>query len=70
MIHGGGSKNGLMSRFWTSQDGHSKPEPKQKRERPEDVAVCLSCTRKKCCGTRECFKKSKMTGVSEDEENP
>lgn len=62
------SGTGLSSRFWTSQDGHSTPERLQKRERAEDIAVCLSCTKKKCCGTAECFGKTKKIGVCEDDE--
>jgi hypothetical protein len=33
MIHGGRSNNGVTSRFWPSQSGHSKPEPRQKHEK-------------------------------------
>lgn len=58
---------GQAGRFWSTQDGHSKPEKKQKRELAEDIAVCLSCTKKKCCGTKECFSKTKTVGVSEDD---
>lgn len=68
MIHGGRSNNGVTSRFWPSQSGHSKPEPKQKHEKAEDIAVCLTCTKKKCRGTAECFRKTKKIGVCEDDE--
>lgn len=59
---------GLSGRFWHSQDGHSKPESKQKYEKTEDISVCLHCTKKRCTGTNECFKKMKMIGVVEDED--
>lgn len=61
---------GVSGRFWHSQDGHSKPEPKQKYEKTEDIAVCLSCTKPKCRGTKECFREMKTVGCVEDEENP
>lgn len=59
---------GQSGRFWHAQDGHSKPEPKQKHEKAEDIAVCLTCTKKKCRGTAECFRKTKKIGVCEDDE--
>lgn len=59
---------GLSSRFWSSQDGHSGPEKKQKYEKAEDIAVCLTCTKARCRGTRECFRKRKTVGCAEDED--
>ena len=59
---------GQSGRFWNAQDGHSKPEPKQKHEKTEDIAVCLQCTKPHCTGTRNCFRKMKIVGCVEDEE--
>lgn len=27
----------------------------RKTENAEDIKICLSCDKKKCCGTKECF---------------
>lgn len=62
------SGGGVSSRFWATQDGHSKPEPKQKHEKTEDIAVCLQCTKPHCTGTRNCFRKMKIVGCVEDDE--
>ena len=59
---------GQSGRFWHAQDGHSKPEPKQKHEKTEDIAVCLQCTKPHCTGTRNCLRKMKIVGCVEDDE--
>lgn len=49
-------------------DGTIRQAPRQgtpfrdtdkRREKREDAGVCLNCTRKKCRGTSECFRREK-----------
>lgn len=67
MIQHRRSGSGVSSRFWASQDGHTGQERPQKYEKPEDIAVCLACTKARCRGTRDCFRKMKTVGCVEDE---
>lgn len=49
-------------RSWASE--HTQ---RIKRDDPEEARICLTCTRKRCTGSRRCFnqRKRQMTGEGE-----
>lgn len=44
-----------------------KKHAKRKEKNYESVQICLNCTKKKCCGTKECFERMKSNDTKESD---